>query len=353
MNRRQALQLLAAGAASAAVGSVARAQGRPAHTGMGLVTYALDHHRAALRRQTPPVDLADPLEFLEFCHALGAGGVQLPLGDRDEAFARRLRAKAERYGMYVEGMADLPADDSQRERFEARLRLARSAGITTARIVLLPGRRYEYFNSLDQFRGLDARARRSLERAAPLAEKHRVRLAVENHKTHLAAEQLELLRRLGSPQVGSCVDTGNNLALLEDPLEVVRTLAPTAFSVHLKDQAVREYGAGFLLGDCPLGQGALDLKQMVAVLRQAQPGVRFNLELITRAPLKVPCLTEKYWAALPAGARDNLAPTLRFVRAHAAQSLPEVESLAAPDLLRRESANIAESLTYAREHLGL
>ncbi len=124
------------------------------------------------------------------------------LGDRDEAFARRLRAKAEQYGMYVEGMADLPADDSQRERFEARLRLARNAGVTTLRMVLLPGRRYEYFSSLDQFRAMDARARRLLERAAPLAEKHRVRLAIENHKTHLAAEQARSAPAAGQPAGG-------------------------------------------------------------------------------------------------------------------------------------------------------
>ena len=71
-------------------------------------------------------------------------------------------------------------------------------------------------------------------------------------------------------------------------------------SVHLKDQAVREYEDGFLLADVPLGQGDLDL--MAAWwISCASPGRRcaFSLELIMRDPLKVPCLTERYWATLP------------------------------------------------------
>ena len=56
---------------------------------------------------------------------------------------------------------------------------------------------------------------------------------------------------LGSEHVGVCLDTGNNVALLEDPMEVVETLAPLAFTTHIKDMAVvgeltQSLGAGGL-----------------------------------------------------------------------------------------------------------
>src|SRR5207253_5553332 len=120
----------------------------------------------------------------------------------------------------------------------------------------------------------------------------------ENHKDWRAPELLDILKRLSSQWVGVCVDTGNNIALLEEPTAVVEALAPHAISSHLKDMAVQEYEEGFLLSEVPLGEGFLDLKRMVAVLQKANPTIQFNLEMITRDPLKIPCLTSKYWATM-------------------------------------------------------
>jgi len=167
--------------------------------------------------------------------------------------------------------------------------------------------------------------------AEPVAARHRVRLAVENHKDQRVPERIELLRRLGSPWIRACVDVGNSFALLEDPLAVVEAYAPWAVSVHLKDQAVQECQDGFLFGDAPLGKGFLDLKRMVQILRQAKPDVRFSLEVITRDPLPVPCLTEKYWTTLPDVPGSDLARTLRVVRVHAQARLPAVSGLSPAD----------------------
>ena len=58
---------------------------------------------------------------------------------------------------------------------------------------------------------------------------------------------LDLVKKLDSPFVGVCIDTGNNLALLEAPQETVDLLAPHAFTTHVKDMGVEEYADGFLL----------------------------------------------------------------------------------------------------------
>lgn len=352
MNRREAVRRMAAGILGLALGEESRCA-ETQRCRMGLVIYSVAHQQRAWKRGVPSRDLSDPLEFLEYCRRLGAGGIQLPLGIRDESSAKTLRAKAEDHGLFVEANVSPPAGESDKDRFEAEIRTAAAAGAQAARTVLMPGRRYEFFDSLDKFRESDERGRRSLEMAAPIVERHRVRLAVENHKTHLAADQATLLRRIGSPFVGACVDTGNNLALLEDPLTVVETLAPLAFSVHLKDQAVQEYAEGLLLADVPLGQGALDVKRMVSILRAAQPQVRFSLELITREPLKVPCLTDKYWVTFPAVPASALARALRWVREHAAPALPQVDPLPLAEQLALEQRQIRQSLDFATAELGL
>ena len=84
----------------------------------------------------------------------------------------------------------------------------------------------ETFESLAEFRRFEERGRRALERAAPIAEKHRVAIAVENHKDHRNDERVALFEHISSEFVGACVDTGNSVALLEDPVDTVTALAP-------------------------------------------------------------------------------------------------------------------------------
>jgi sugar phosphate isomerase/epimerase len=148
------------------------------------------------------------------------------------------------------------------------------------------------------------------------------------------------------------VDTGNNLALLEDPVEVVETLAPWAYSVHLKDMGVAEYDDGFLLAEVPFGEGILDLPKIIGILRKARPEVRFNLEMITRDPLKVPCLTPRYWATLADVPGRDLARTLALVR-KSKRALPAVTSLPREQQLALEEDNVRKCLAYAGDHLGL
>jgi len=168
------------------------------------------------------------------------------------------------------------------------------------------------------------------------------------------AELLDVLKRLSSEAVGVCIDTGNNLALLEEPLTVVEKLAPFAISSHLKDMAVQEYEEGFLLSEVPLGEGFLDLKQIVSVLRRANSNLQFSLEMITRDPLKIPCLTEKYFATMPELGAPELAASLARIRRHAStKPLPHTTGLTPTEQLALEEANVRECFTYARHELGL
>jgi hypothetical protein len=95
------------------------------------------------------------------------------------------------------------------------------------------------------------------------------------------------------------------------------------------------------------------MKRIAGILKRAKPDIRMMLELITRDPLKVPCLTEKFWSTMPQVSGNDLARTLRFVREHPTKSLQEVGSLSLERQVEIEDANIAASLKYASEELSL
>ena len=184
--------------------------------------------------------------------------------------------------------------------------------------------------------------------------RHKFRLTVENHKDQRIAEKLDTLKRVGSEWVGLCVDVANNFTLMEDPLETARAFAPFAFTVHIKDRAVRECEGGFLLTDVALGEGFLDLLAIVKVLRDAKPEIKFNLETITRDPIKVPVLTDGYRATLADTPARELARTMGVVKTQSSPApLAEVSKLPAGQQLDLERRNVEKSLAYARNRLAL
>ena len=218
---------------------------------------------------------------------------------------------------------------------------------------MLPGRRYEQFQTRMAYERACEQALRSLRLAEPVAARHKFRLALENHKDHLVAEKLEVLKRISSEYVGLCVDVINNVALLEDPLETARAFAPFALTVHIKDESIRESEDGFWLSDEALGAGFLDLRAIVGILRQVKPDVRFNLETITRDPIQVPVRTEKYWATFPGRPRSAMDPMLKLAKEKGVVQQTLVSRLPPAQQLELERRNVEQSLKFAREQLNL
>ena len=310
---------------------------------MGIVDYSL---------------LSDPrskstLRFLEWCHSLGAGGVQVGLDSLADDYVDTVHRRSEALRMYLEVIAELPkaGDASQ---FERLVVAAKRAGAVAMRTACLSGRRYETLSSLAEWTRFveDSKARMRL--AVRIVEKHRMPLGIENHKDWTLEELVALMKDYSSEYVGVCLDFGNNLALLDDPTECVELLAPYAVSTHVKDMAVEECEEGFLLSEVPLGDGGLDLRRMVETIRKARPAVKFSLEMITRDPLRIPCLTDKYWATFPERNGKYLARALRWVRAHRTpKALPRVTGLDAAVRQLREEENVRKCLAFASDQLGL
>ena len=284
---------------------------------------------------------SDTLEFLEHMNRLGAAGIQAPLKSLDPSYTRAVRKRAAELGMYVEVMAPLPRDDAGE--FEKHVLAAKEAGAECLRSACLSGRRYETFASYEEWKQWSEKARDSVLRAVSVVEKHKLPLALENHKDWTSDELARMARQISSEYVGVCLDTGNNLALLEDPMTVVETLAPFAVSTHLKDMAMREIPEGFELSEVVLGEGQLDIARIVATIQAARPRTRLTLEMITRDPLKVPCLTTKYWATFPDRSGYVLAKAMERARAYE-KPLPRVSGLDRPAQLTLEEENVKRCL---------
>lgn len=321
---------------------------------MGIVVHSYGNRWKSTTPSKAYPAFTTAIDLLEHAHELGAGGVQVVVGDWTADFAGKVRAVREKLGLYLEGSIGLPKTADDLPRFTQEVKNAREAGAQVLRTVCSSGRRYEAYHSLDAFRTLRKNALASLQLAEPVLRQQKVRLAVENHKDWRAPELVELLRAVNSEWVGATVDFGNSIALLEDPTTVVRTLAPYAFSTHVKDMGVEEYTDGFRLSEVPLGQGMLDLPTMIALCKQHNPAVTFSLEMITRDPLDIPCLTEGYWATFDDLPGQDLARSLRMVRAHKpSPALPRVAQLSAEERLAAEEQNIRLCLAYSKAKLAI
>jgi sugar phosphate isomerase/epimerase len=347
MNRRHFIATLPALAAARSLLAASGAtKGR-----LGICTFSCHQHWKAVSAKHVGVKFADTLSFARYVRELGAEGVQVPLRSQDAKVAKQIRAFTEETNSYYECELRLPKIDADLADFETDVRLAREAGASVARAVFTSGRRYEAFKTLADFRAFEAQVEKTLALIEPVLRKHQLKVAIENHKDHTADELATLMKKISSEWIGVLVDTGNNLALLEDPYATMDALAPFALSVHLKDMAVQASDDGFLLSEVPLGTGMLDLPRMITTLRKANPALVFNLEMATRDPLKVPCLTDGYWTTFPERKATHRDAALARVEANPPrQPVPNIAGKPVAAVLAEEEANNRHGLAWMQKH---
>jgi 3-oxoisoapionate decarboxylase len=298
-----------------------------------------------------------PFDFVEFCHGLGLGVVETRVDLANADAVRELRRKLDTYNMRCILDVPLPREEAAVPAFDAALKSAREIGVRSLHTAMTQ-RRYEEFDSLDAFKRSFERNQKTVALAEPVLRKHQIKLGIENHKGWRSAEQAAWLKRLGSEWVGVHFDFGNNVSLCEDPKETLGNLLPYIVSCHLKDMAVEPYEEGFLLSEVPLGDGFMDIKGMVATIQKRDPNTPFDLEMITRDPLKIPVFTEKYWATFddqysPLPGRD-LARVLQIVHHNAPKiPLPKTTGMSVEAQLALEDECVRKSIDFARKNLAL
>ena len=209
---------------------------------------------------------------------------------------RAVRKKLDAYGMRCIVSVAPPRTDAAVEAYDAAIAAARELGAVTTH-ASFTARRYEEFETFEAFKTSFEAHKKSVERAEPILRKHKMKLAIENHKGWRAAEHAAWVKQIGSEYVGVCYDFGNNIALCEDPAETYKLLAPLTILRELQGHGG---GARTRRASCSRrwrsARGFSTFPAWSRALQQRDPGMIFALEMITREPLKIPVFTKKYWA---------------------------------------------------------
>jgi 3-oxoisoapionate decarboxylase len=108
-----------------------------------------------------------------------------------------------------------------------------------------------------------------LREAVPTLTDAGLTLGLENHDRLTARHYADIVERVGSPQVGICLDSVNSVGAGEGLAEVVGTLAPYTVNLHLKDFGIRRlpHLMGFQVDGRPAGAGMLNVPWLVAQLQ--------------------------------------------------------------------------------------
>jgi 3-oxoisoapionate decarboxylase len=168
--------------------------------------------------------------------------------------------------------------------------LARQLGSRLLRFVVDAA---PYEPSIDTIVGL-------LREAVPALSGAGLTLGLENHDRFTARQYADIVERVGSPQVGICLDSVNSMGAGEGLAEVVGTLAPYTVNLHLKDFGIRRlpHLMGFQIDGRPAGAGMLNVPWLVA---QVRPYGRCHTAVLEQwvVPEATPTdtiLTEANWA---------------------------------------------------------
>jgi len=99
-------------------------------------------------------------------------------------------------------------------------------------------------------------------------ERAGVCLAIENHDRFPVRVLADICERIGSDQVGICLDTVNSFGSLEGPEVVVDVLGPRVVNLHVKEFHVRrvDHSMGFVIEGRPAGKGMLNMPWLLEEL---------------------------------------------------------------------------------------
>jgi sugar phosphate isomerase/epimerase len=123
-----------------------------------------------------------------------------------------------------------------------------------------------------------------------------VKFAIENHKELYCWQTRQVIDGAGKEFVGSYLDTGNPVFVMEDPQATVETLGPVAVMLHLRDSVVYEAHNGIAVQWVPLGEGVVDFKKIIAKAKEVcPPTISVYNKPITGRPPALMAIYDNKW----------------------------------------------------------
>jgi sugar phosphate isomerase/epimerase len=260
-----------------------------------------------------------PIQYLDYCAALGARVVHFSearfVGALEKNNLERIRARALELRLDIElGMRSICPTS---QLFDAALGSAEDQlirMIDAARLVGSPLVRCFMGNSTDRLGPVALRTHIRntvgvLKNVRSRAVETGVKIAVENHSGDLQAWELAgLIESAGPEFVGACLDSGNPVWALEDPLLALELLAPYVLTSHFRDTRVWKTPKGAAAAWRRMGQGNIGMEEYLRAYVQKCPGRPVSLEIIVKGPRYFPYLEPDFWDAY----RDT--PAWQFAR---------------------------------------
>jgi 3-oxoisoapionate decarboxylase len=180
-----------------------------------------------------------------------------------------------------------------------------------------------------------------------------IKIAIENHAGDMQSHEVKtLIEAAGKDFVGSCLDSGNPLWTLEDPLVALDTLHPYVLTSHVRDSAVWRVPEGAAVAWVRMGEGNVNIEEFVRMYVEFCPGKALSLESIVTGPRVYPYRDAKFWEAY----RDVPAWEFeRFVEIAERGKAREAPARAAnrDESMRREREDLEASMQYTRRLLGV
>jgi sugar phosphate isomerase/epimerase len=260
-----------------------------------------------------------PIALMDRAAALGLAGIEIPLTSRVPSFEGRmvelppsasdLGSELRKRNMRVVADSGVIVD-TDAEDLRQYLQTAHGMGAAVVRVTLsnvLCGDRRTCAEGWQN--RLEASAAR-LREVLPLAEELGLAIAVENHQDATTDDLLRLYEMVGrSAAFGVTLDTGNPLAMGEDPVEAARRLAHLIRHVHLKDYTIHFAPEGYRLVRCAAGDGAIDFPAILAIVASNGQAVTPGIEIAAQATRTIPFLDRDWWSTYPSrDARDLVGP---------------------------------------------
>jgi sugar phosphate isomerase/epimerase len=282
---------------------------------IGLCIYGIGYSTGLVGRGTPRA-YAHQLnadDVLDLTARLGLSSVEAHLDyfapGGEENTLRNLRARADDLGLGVV----LAGGKIESASLQRDLHYAQLLGANVVRCVIsgiLCGDRRP-IGGLEGWQRHLAQTTEALKKVAPAAEDAGIRIGVENHQDATSADLIALCQEVDSPNIGVTLDTGNPLAVAEEPVAFARRILPHLVHVHLKDYRLMRTEAGYRLYHCPIGAGVVDFAALFQLFA-TKPEVKRHLEMAALGERHIRMLEDEYWAGLGDRPVGEVAPVLRL-----------------------------------------
>jgi sugar phosphate isomerase/epimerase len=287
---------------------------------------------------------------------------------KEPAYLQKIKDQAARYNMVLDGgMGSVcPSSHSFKEGPPARERVLE--GLRVARAVGAKAMRCFMGSSADRTGPLPIEAH--MENTIKVFQSVRsealdlgVKIAIENHDGDMQAREVKIIiEESGKDYVGSNLDTGNPLWVVEDPFVTLETLAPYVVTTHIRDSVLFEDPRGAAGQWVVLGDGTVDFVRFMDRFRELCPKSSMQLELITgRPPRIIPYLEPDFWKAFPKASGAEFARFVALAKSgHPYMGAMVVEDVAGAkpaimtDALKEQQRfDLERSLEYAKKKLNV